>query len=303
MPSPRRRPPTCWRDVPDGPTLAAAVHAYTAGWPAAVRMLADALGRAGTDARAAWAARVADEPATASGPADALLDYLAAEVLADTDPDIRPLWSMAVGAPVTASMCRAAGLDATDARLRDLAHVGLLTRDRRGLRRRPDARRAAARRTDPAPPARRRAFADAAARWLRERGRPADALRAVRSLDDPAALADHLAAHGADLLATGEVAAVADAVAGGAGAAAACRARGGRAGRHDPRRLGRRPRPLPARAGRNREPAKPARCRPRSPGGSAWSTTTGATSTRRWPRSNGPTPTIPPTRAPTAPCC
>jgi ATP/maltotriose-dependent transcriptional regulator MalT/DNA-binding SARP family transcriptional activator len=195
---------------PDAAALAAAVHRYTGGWPAAVRMLAETLVRVAPGVRAARLAAL--EPA-----GDALVDYLAQEVVARSAARIQPLWRLAGGQPrFTAGLCRAAGLDVTGADLRDLAHRGLLTLVEDGADPAfavPPMLAAAARTAGAEPdPARRRAFAAAAVRWFHERGRPAEALHAVAALGEPEALVDHLAAHGAALVAAGAVAAVADAV-------------------------------------------------------------------------------------------
>jgi ATP/maltotriose-dependent transcriptional regulator MalT/DNA-binding SARP family transcriptional activator len=198
---------------PDGRSLAGTVQRYTGGWPAAVRLLAETLGRVPQRNRADHLRAMA--PATIS---QDTVDYLAGEVMSSGAERIRPLWWVAGGQPrFTAAGCRAAGLDITEADLRDLANRGLLTL----VEDVPDrayavppilaaaARGAGVTTTDDD---RRRAFAFAAARSLRQRGRPAEALRAILVLDDPAALTDHLAEHGPALLAAGEAAAVSAAV-------------------------------------------------------------------------------------------
>ncbi|GIJ69729.1 BTAD domain-containing putative transcriptional regulator [Virgisporangium ochraceum] len=200
---------------PDGRALAEAVRRYTGGWPAAVRLVAETLDRVPPADRAGHLA--APVPGTGG-----LVDHLAEEVVGSGPERIRPLWWVAAGQPrFTAAACPAAGLDITEADLRDLAHRGLLT----VVEDVPDrayavppllaaaARDAAGTATDDGAGTGRRAFAVATARSFHDRGRPADALQAVLALDDVATLTEHLAEHGPALLAAGEVAAVSAAVA------------------------------------------------------------------------------------------
>jgi DNA-binding SARP family transcriptional activator len=193
-------------------SLAEPAHRLTAGWPAAVRILAESLDRVGPEARVAHLQALAL-------PGGALADYLAEEVFAHSRPEVRTLLA-ATGEldSFSAAMCRAGGLPADDADLARLARHGLLRvvgGAGAGTTYQVPPLIAAACRTGRWGPdaTLRRRVCGAAAEAFTAQGRTAEALQATRALGEPAAVADFLTRHGEQLLAAGGTAAVAQAVA------------------------------------------------------------------------------------------
>ncbi|MCU7730475.1 hypothetical protein ODJ79_42725 [Actinoplanes sp. KI2] len=183
--------------------VAAAVQGLTGGWPGAVRMLTEALARVPVAQRPAWLAAL-------DRPGGRPVDDLTGEIVEAYAEPLRDLLPLVAGLPgFTAGFCRAGGLAVSEAALRRLARQGLLRPLEDGLYAVPPVLRETADRADgPAAVLVRRA----ALEWFVARGRLADALRVARGLD-PGDVAGFLHRHGADVLAAGHPAEVADAVA------------------------------------------------------------------------------------------
>ena len=189
--------------------LASAAYDLTGGWPAAVRMLAEALDRVPVEARAARLASM-------RRPGEALVQYVIEEVIATSEPDVAELLRLTSALPgFTASVCADGGLATDEARLQRLARQGLLRRRSSPVGPVFEVPRLIAEAVQsclpPPDPDRDRRLRNAAVDWLVRHGQPAAALATVRELGD-AALAAHLTRWGDALLAGGEVAAVVAAV-------------------------------------------------------------------------------------------
>jgi LuxR family maltose regulon positive regulatory protein len=190
--------------------LADAAHELTGGWPAMVRILAEALDQVPSEHRAT-------RLATLKRPGEGLVEFVIEEVVAGSEAGVAELLRMTSALPgFTASICRAGGLATEEATLHRLARHGLLTRHAGAgepMFEVPQLIAEAVQVCLPPPEAGRdRALRRAAVDWLVEHGHPAAALSTVRGLDDDGALVDHLTRWGDSLLAGGEVAAVAHAV-------------------------------------------------------------------------------------------
>lgn len=191
----------------DDPTLAAMLHEATSGWPAAVRLAAEAL----RTVPAASRVTTLDRILRPGGPVAA---YLTEEAIARSGPDARRL--LDVVAPLdrfTPELCISLGIAGAGRLLPDLASRGLfvqrlddgggyglmpLVRDL--LRSDPEARRAAD-----------RATLRRASTWHLRHAATSEALACLAAGRDPR-LRAFLTGHGPDLLAAGEVDAVLAAV-------------------------------------------------------------------------------------------
>jgi ATP/maltotriose-dependent transcriptional regulator MalT/DNA-binding SARP family transcriptional activator len=187
------------RELPDlPPAVAGDIQRITGGWPAAVRLTADAL-RA-SPASAVDAVRRLERH---DGP---LFAYLAGEVFDRETPEVREL--LGVLAPYercTIELGRTLGITDPEAILADLSARGLLVQalERDGEFRLHDLIRSVslARWQPPVEAAEREARAAGA--WYEDRGWWVDALRAFERGGDPAMIATYLERHGAQLIATG----------------------------------------------------------------------------------------------------
>jgi ATP/maltotriose-dependent transcriptional regulator MalT/DNA-binding SARP family transcriptional activator len=186
-----------------GPAAAAhagAVHRATGGWPAAVRLAAEAL-------RAGRPDRVADilDGIRSPGP---LFDYLAGEVIDREPADVRELVRRAAHLPwVTSGMCAALGWPAAGA-LTSLARRGLFVEARppgSGTLALLPLVREFALRGYPLPAAEVAGLHRGAAGWYAEQGAVADAVTSLLAAGEHRRAAAVLARHGPSVLAAGAV--------------------------------------------------------------------------------------------------
>ncbi|MDH4177956.1 MAG: tetratricopeptide repeat protein, partial [Thermoleophilia bacterium] len=185
------------------PGAAAAIHEACSGWPAAVRLAIEALGRAPAEEALTVLERL-------RRPGGSLYGYLAAEVLALESPDVRRL--VQAVAPIgrfTPELCEALGIDGAGALLAALARSGVFVEPRgRGVGwyslTTPVREYALA--SLPLDDEERARLCTAAASWLEEHGAPDAALAVLVEAADDGAVARLLERHGQRLLATGAVA-------------------------------------------------------------------------------------------------
>ncbi len=186
-----------------------ALHAATAGWPAAVRLAAEALrDRSGQD--------VERTLRRLSRPGGRLYTLLVDEVLTRLPDTERTLLArLAIMPRVTAELCAMLGADDPEASLVELERRGLLLDldDAEGWRTLPPMVRDAVLRADPLDADQRRPVAATAADWLSANGLLEDALEVLRSAGDPAHVARLLTEHGRQLVTNGSCSTVVDAVA------------------------------------------------------------------------------------------
>ena len=196
---------------PGGGGLAGPLHVLTGGWPAATCLAAEALRRRPVAERAA-------ELAALSRPGEPLLVYLAEEVLAQEDPDLRELVRRV--APLrrfTADLCRAVGIEVDPAMLARQARRGLFLETRPALESWYALHalvREAALTAMPLPAADRRQLHLRAAAWLAGHGQLEEALASLVAAGDQQATAAFLTEHGPAMLAGGAAAGVEAAAAG-----------------------------------------------------------------------------------------
>jgi DNA-binding SARP family transcriptional activator len=194
--------------------LAASVHDLTAGWPAAVRLTAEALARVAPGRRRATLGRLRQ-------PGGVLHDYLTEEVVATETGATRDLLArLAVLDRFTPELADALGPDGTGATLAALARRGLVVdapgRGHAWLRVNALVRDVVA--AVPATHAIRDDTLARAARWLGDNGQPAAAIRCVLTAGAPVDVLRLVDEWGPDLLRAGEAGAVLDALARVAGA-------------------------------------------------------------------------------------
>lgn len=184
----------------DDPALAAVLQAATSGWPAAVRLAAEALRTVPATSRVSTLDRILRP----GGPVAA---YLTEEAIARSRPDVRRLLDLV--APLdrfTPELCVALGVPGAVTLLPDLASRGLFVQrlgDGDGYGLMPLVRDLL--RSDPEP--RRavdRAILRRASTWHLRRAADSEALACLAGGRDPR-LGAFLVGHGADLLAGGEV--------------------------------------------------------------------------------------------------
>jgi DNA-binding SARP family transcriptional activator len=193
----------------DDPDTAAQVHAATGGWPAAVRLAAESLRDVQPDARPQALDRI-------RRPGGSLFGYLAAEVFAHEEPEVRELVGLV--APLerfTAELCEALGVDGAGEILRSLARRGLFVElygDAAGwYSLGAPVRDFALANLAPGAAARRR-MQRQAARWLEEQGHVEEALRSLSAIGDHVRIARLLSDHGSALVARGAVETVIDSI-------------------------------------------------------------------------------------------
>ncbi|HET7515787.1 MAG TPA: tetratricopeptide repeat protein, partial [Gaiella sp.] len=191
------------------PAVATELHRLTGGWPAAVRLAAEALRDVSADEMPA----ALDRMRRPGGP---LLAYLAAEVFAGEPPRVAEL--VARVAPLdrfTAELCEALGVEGAEETLRSLARRGLFVelqgQEPGWYALGAPVREFALARLAP-PDAEMRDVRITAARWFEGRHEPEEALRSL-SDGETAETARLLEAHGAALLSHGVVDAVLEAAA------------------------------------------------------------------------------------------
>ncbi len=192
----------------DDPGVAAAIHAATAGWPAAVRLAAEALrGRTGQD--------VDEVLRRLNRPGGRLYTLLIEEVLDRAAPSHRDVIAHLADLPrVTPELCGELGIVEADQALRDLERRGLLSDvdDADGWRTLPPMVRDAVRVAMPLGDDRRHGVATRAAGWFAAAGHLEDALQVLVTAGTDTALAGFLGDHGQRLVATGACAQVVRAV-------------------------------------------------------------------------------------------
>ena len=188
--------------------VAAAIHAATAGWPAAVRLAAEALrGRTGQD--------VDEVLRRLNRPGGSLYALLVEEVLDRAAPAHRELISQLADLPrVTLDLCGELGVPDAVRALLDLERRGLLldVDDADGWRTLPPMVRDAVRVALPLDDDGRHEVAHRAARWFTSAGHLEDALQVLMTAGTDAALAQLLRDHGQRMVATGACAQVVRAV-------------------------------------------------------------------------------------------
>ncbi len=189
-----------------GAELATSVHRLTGGWPAGVVLAVEALRDAPAEARL-------EAVAGLERPGAPLFNYLAEEVFARLPPPVRHLMSrVALLDRFTPELCEALGIRGARALLAELAGRGLFVDSRQdgSLALRPLIREYALEHL-PLERGTARRLRLEAGQWMEARGDPAGALRMLVSAGMPDRLRATLVAHGARLLAGGQVAAVLDA--------------------------------------------------------------------------------------------
>jgi len=188
-------------------SLAAELHAVTAGWPAAVRLASDALARVDADGRGPTLERL-------RRPGGVLHDYLAEEVIAG-EPEARRelLVRLAVLDRFTPELADALG-PGDPAALHGLVRRGMVVdapgRGRSWLRVNALLREVVA--ASPAARDVRAATLAAAARWFADHDQPAAAVRCSLAAGDGPDVARLVTAWGPDLLRSGEADVVLDAL-------------------------------------------------------------------------------------------
>ncbi len=199
----------------DGQTaaLAATLYRITDGWPAAVRLAAEALRHQDPSERPASLAAL-------RRPGGRLYAYLAEEAFAREDPAVRELVRRVAPLPhFTAALCRAVGLEVDEVALARLARRGVFLQPRTS----PDGWfvlnelvREFARESMPLGKDELLTLHRQAATWLGAHGHMEEALASVLALADlgePEALAAFIPEHGRAMLVGGAVARIADAAA------------------------------------------------------------------------------------------
>ncbi len=188
--------------------VAAAVHAATAGWPAAVRLAAEALrGRTSQD--------VDEVLRRLNRPGGRLYALLVEEVLERAAPPHRDLVARLAELPrVTAELCTELGVPDAGQALHDLDRSGLLVDldEADGWYALPPMVREAVRVAVPLEADRRHEVATRAARWFTSAGHLEDALQVLSTAGADSALAELLREHGQRMVATGACAQVVRAV-------------------------------------------------------------------------------------------
>src|SRR6266540_320179 len=197
----------------DGQTaaLAATLYRITDGWPAAVRLAAEALRHQDPSERPASLAAL-------RRPGGRLYAYLAEEAFAREDPAVRELVRRVAPLPhFTAALCRAVGLEVDEVALARLARRGVFLQPRTS----PDGWfvlnelvREFARESMPLGKDELLTLHRQAATWLGAHGHMEEALASVLALADlgePEALAAFIPEHGRAMLVGGAVARIADA--------------------------------------------------------------------------------------------
>ena len=190
-----------------GDALARDLHELTGGWPAAVRLAAEALAQDRTGDPANTLARL-------RRPGGVLHDYLAAEVVAAEPPDTRALLArLSVVERFTPDLADALGPEGAGAALAGLVRRGLVV-DTPGAGRSWLVLNALVQEVvGPVPPEDRAATLAAASRWFEDAGQPAEALRCLLAAGAPVATTRLVTGWGAELLQSGETGAVLDAIA------------------------------------------------------------------------------------------
>jgi ATP/maltotriose-dependent transcriptional regulator MalT/DNA-binding SARP family transcriptional activator len=184
------------------PSLPAAVSALTAGWPAAVRLTAEAL-------RARPAAEREQAFERLVRPEGALFSYLAEEVFAPQPKAVRDLLrTVAPFERFNPALCEALGLARADEQLRRLARRGLFVQSSGG----PEGwyglhalAREFALESRPLDEDELRRLHRLAAAWFEDNDHPEEALRSFTAAGDPEPLADALRRRGPELLAAGSI--------------------------------------------------------------------------------------------------
>lgn len=190
------------------PSMIDAVHRATAGWPAAVRLAAEALRDRSGDAAEQTLGRL-------NQPGGLVYTLLVEEVLDRIAPLQRRLVSrMAVVPRVTARLCGELGVAEPEATLLELERRGLVLdhRDADGWHSLPPMVRAVVLRAEPLAADDHAEVARTTVHWLREAGRYEDALQVLRAAELHDDLTGFLEAHGLQLVATGACQAVVEAV-------------------------------------------------------------------------------------------
>ncbi|HZM30899.1 MAG TPA: BTAD domain-containing putative transcriptional regulator [Acidimicrobiales bacterium] len=187
--------------------LAAELHDLTGGWPAAVRLAAEALAQDPT--------RPAATLDRLRRPGGVLHDYLAAEAVGAEPPEAQDLLArLAVLDRFTPGLVGALAPPGAGAALAGLVRRGLVV-DTPGRGRPWLGLNALVREVvGPLDPGDRADTLAAAARWFEDDGQPAEALRCLVAAGSPAAVTRLVTSCGADLLQSGETGAVLDALAG-----------------------------------------------------------------------------------------
>ncbi len=193
----------------DDDTAVETLHAATAGWPAAVRLAAEALrDRSGQD--------VERTLRRLSRPGGRLYTLLVDEVLTRLpDPERALLRRLAVVPRMTADLCAQLGAERPEESLVELERRGLLLDldDADGWRTLPPLVRDAVLRADPLGIDEHRQVATTAADWSSTNGLLEDALEVLRGVDDAGSVARLLTRHGRQLVTNGSCSVVVDAVA------------------------------------------------------------------------------------------
>lgn len=174
------------------------LHESTLGWPAAVRLGAEAMRER---------AQVPTLPDPTEHAPDTMIDLLAGEVFDSADPALAGL--LRVVAPLggfNAPLGEALGIADADVWIHDLERRGLVQSHGTGgdgwYTLHPIVRHYAERRL-PVDEAAHRQIQLRASAWLAEAGQPREALRCLRAAGDPTALATGLRDHGPDMVLTG----------------------------------------------------------------------------------------------------
>jgi ATP/maltotriose-dependent transcriptional regulator MalT/DNA-binding SARP family transcriptional activator len=177
-------------------------HEISGGWPAAVRLMAEALGRVPAEELLA-------DPDLVTKRNGHLHAYLATEVLESESPDAREALLLAAHlGRASEELCDALGLRKAGDVLDDLTRRGLLTiEERNGVRwfRVSGLMRDVVLSRLPIDEARRRDLRRRAADWFRSRGALIDAMRSLQAAGDPAAVASFLTDAGGRLFDAGHV--------------------------------------------------------------------------------------------------
>jgi len=190
------------------PSMVDAVHRATAGWPAAVRLAAEALrDRSGDDAEQTLA--------RLNQPGGRVYTLLVEEVLDRlTQPQRHLVSRIAVLPRVTARLCAEFGTPEPEHMLLELERRGLVLdhQDADGWHSLPPMVRTVVLRAAPLPTEAHTEVARNTVRWLCDTGRLEDALQVLRTADLEDDLTRFLEHHGLQLVATGACQAVVDAV-------------------------------------------------------------------------------------------
>lgn len=186
----------------DAAALAGAVHEITGGWPAAVRLTAEAL-------RAVPAAQRMDALDALHRPGGRLFDYVAEEVFGSSPPTVRQLLRRVAPFPrFNADFCEAIGIAGASESLAALRRAGLFLEARGGEGEWFGLHalvRDFVRERWPLPDAEREEVHGQGAAWFVEHGCIDEALESLFAIGNTEGIAVLLDRHGSELLAAGKV--------------------------------------------------------------------------------------------------